>query len=378
MLKEKILLTIICIYCINTVFCQLSVELIFGTRIHTDRMESVNFAGPPKVITSLVTGLELSHSKISNVNLSYQKSYIQFFTNFAGSNLMAVEQFGPISEIFEEDQIHLYYNLKKYRFGIGHYWRKRENSDTFLFSDARFSKRKGFQLSFTLPIQWIDVEFRTKVQYDPGFSAIFGTAHYALLLTKKIGLTKNKKGANTGFVTVHGLLGVRSFLIDIDLLPGEALNKPIAIAPALGLEFLLPRYNLSINLEKDWWNSFNGGSTTRPVKGLVYSSFIGIKYHQELRNGKNLRYGIGGSWIEDNENKLNNITINPTPVQQRLGNFQVKGIGISISYEIFSNVDFEIKTTIPVIGEKIFENSSRNSIGLIYRYNPLRKYSSEL
>jgi len=369
MFKESLILVLLFLLSSNSIYAQYSLDFIWGTRIHTDRMEDLNSAGPSKTLTSLLVGVNLKHKK-KPITLSYQKSYIQSFTNFA-PGFMTVQQFGAILETWEEDQIHIYYNLKKYRIGIGHYWRKRENEGSFAGFGNPFLRRKGVQLSFSIPTKWIEIELRSKIQYDPSFSAIFGSAHYALLFTQRIG-KKNTTDSYSSFdfLTINGIVGIRVFPINIELLPGETLNKPFGFAPTLGLEFLFKKFNLSLNLEKDWWNSFNGGSTVRPVKGLVYNSFIGIKYHQMLKNGRHLRYGIGGSWIEDDENKIKNITLTPTPEQQKLGNFQVKGIGLTLSYEVLKNIDLELKTTLPFLGEKIFENRSRTSIGLLYRYNP--------
>jgi hypothetical protein len=96
-----------------------------------------------------------------------------------------------------------------------------------------------------------------------------------------------------------------------------------------------------------------------------------------LKNSRHIRLGLGGSWIEDNDNKLKNITPNPTPEQQKLGNYQVKGLGVSLSYEILPNTDTEAKTTIPFIGAKLFERNRRTSLGIFYRFNPLRNASGK-
>src|SRR5690606_19669546 len=204
------------------------------------------------------------------------------------------------------------------------------------------------------PTQWLDIELRTRLQYDPDFSALVGGANYSLLFLYRIG--KNKpENLTPGFLTVNGILGIRAFPLNIKLLPGEEFNMGVGFAPALGLEFLINNINTSLNFEKDWWLYFNGGSPERDLRGLIYNTFIGIKYHYKLRNEHHLRFGLGGSWIEDNENKFENITPNPTPAQQKLGNFQVKGLGVSFSYEILRNTDIELKTTIPFIGERPFE-----------------------
>ncbi len=350
---------------------QFSLEYILGTRITTDRIVGPNRYGPAKVLTALQTGVSLNYKKLNNLNLSYQRSFVQNFTNFGGNTLNTIGAIGVVANIWEEDQILVYHDLNRFRFGLGHYWRKRENNGNFLFQGSQTTNRKGIIILFSLPTKWIDVEFRSKVNYSPDFGALLGTESYGLVLTHRLSKI-HKRYSSLDFLTVNGIIGARFFPINIELLPGESFIKPFGIAPGLGVEILFNDLNISFNLEKDWWNSFNAGSNIRTVKGLIYSSFIGVKYHQKLKNDRTIRFGIGGSWIEDDENKLDLITLNPTAEQQKLVNYQVKGIGISISYEFIQNVDIELKTTLPTIGESIFENSSRTSLGLFYRFNPLR------
>lgn len=273
-----------------------------------------------------------------------------------------------IHSIREEEQINLYWRFRYFSIGMGHYWEKKENTLTRL--PARL--RKGVQISLSYPSQWLDIELRTSVQYDDYFAALFGSSLYSVSFLYRIG-TQPKEFNKIDFLTINGIIGARAFPITIKPIYDEKFNKPFGIALGLGVEFLVNRINLSLNFEKDWWLSFNAGSKYRDLKGLIYSSFAGIKYHHLLKNGRHLRYGFGGSWIEDNENKIKNITPNPTPEQLKLGNFQVKGFGVSVSYEILPNTDIELKTTLPLQGEDIFENPSRTSIGLFYRYNPLKK-----
>lgn len=344
-----------------------SINPIIGTRIHNNRQEDVSFAGPAQYLTTGVLGLEVIHKKYP-FGITYQKDYNQFFRAHIGG-----EYYEPwsLKEIWEEDQIQVYWYLKHFSLGLGHYWKRIENELAHWAPGAFVTKRKGIQLSISYPTHWLDIELRTKLQYDPDFAGLVGLNHYSLLFLYRIG-KKRTATPELKFLTVNGIIGARSFLHNINLIPGEEFNTSLGIAPALGIEFLFHPINLSLNLEKDWWLSFNAGSPRRDVKGLIFNSFIGIKYHHQLKNGRHLRFGLGRSWIEDNEIKLENVGADPDYIN-RLGNFEVKGIGVSFSYEILPHTDLEVKTTIPTIGEKIFENRSRTSLGLFYRFNPLRK-----
>lgn len=344
-----------------------SISPIVGFKIHNNRLESLSFAGPAKVLVSVVIGGEISYKKFP-FTLSYQRDYLQRFWHYAGPEN---NEDASVREIWEEDQIHLYWHLKYLSLGLGHYWKQRENELNHWSPGSFVQQRRGFQLSITYPTHWLDIEIRTKLQYDPDFAGLAGLNNYYLYFLYRIGAKRKTKPA-LKFLTVNGVIGSRVFLHEVKIIPGELFNKPLGFAPSFGVEFLFHKIGLSLNAEKDWWISFNGGSPRRDVKGLVYSSFIGARYHLLLKNGRHIRFGLGGSWIEDNENKLENITLTPTPEQQKLGNFQVKGLGITLSYEILPYTDLEFKTTLPFIGEEIFENRSRSSLGIFYRFNPLR------
>lgn len=338
-----------------------------GFRLHNDGGESVSLAGPRKLLTTPVVGIEASHSKFP-ISVAYQRDFTTVLWNY----VPGYDEAWSVNSTWEEDQIQIYWRLKKISIGIGHYWKKYENIHNHESPGIFVLKRKGVQLSFVYPTRWLDVEFRTKVQYAPDFAAL-GTSQQSILLLYKVGRKHEARQEIPRNLTVNGILGARVFRPDIELFPGEEFNKPFGIAPGLGIEFLFEKFNLSLNLEKDWWLYLNGGSPRRDIRGLINNSFVGLKYHHQLNNERHIRLGLGGSWIEDNDNKIKNTTLNPTPEQQKLGNFQVKGIGVSVSYEVLPNTDIEAKTTIPTIGEKPFESWSRTSLGIFYRVNPLRK-----
>jgi hypothetical protein len=357
-----------------SIFCQsksngLHLMPVVGFRLHNNGGESVSPAGPRKILTSPVLGLELSHSKLP-ISFGYQRESNLAFWNY----VPGYDEAWSSHQTWEEDQLQMYWRIKHFSLGVGHYWKKRENSGNHEIPGFFILKRKGVQLSFVYPTKWIDIEFRTKIQYDPDFAAI-GNAMHSILFLYRIGKREEGEHESPPIITVNGIIGARVFRPEIKLIPGEEFNKPFGIAPGLGLEFLFEKINISMNLEKDWWLYLNGGSPTRDVRGLIFNSFIGAKYHHELKNGRHIRFGLGGSWIEDNDAKLKNVTLTPTPEQQKLGNFQVKGIGASLSYEILPNTDVELKTTIPIVAfqEKAFESTSRTSLGIFYRFNPLRK-----
>jgi hypothetical protein len=130
---------------------------------------------------------------------------------------------------------------------------------------------------------------------------------------------------------------------------------------------LFERYNLSLNFERDWWLTVNGGSFIREIKDYVSNSVICVKYHHKLKNGHLLKYGLGYDWITDDATKYETrAAISQGIERKNLWFYNVKGISLSTDFALSKRVNIEIRHIIPVIGEKEF-NKSRSSIGFLYK-----------
>jgi len=345
------------------------IKPVIGINLQSDQLEELAIAKPIKILTSSVIGLEVGHNKFP-LKLRYQYLiYGRFKVNHDRDLLGNYD----LRNVWESNEIGIFYDINKLTIGLTHYWKKKENSVAHNLIGLYI--RKGFNISVSYPIEWIDIELRTQVQYHSGFAAIFGSANYSLSLLYRFEKQKKQK-YKSNFLHLNAVTGIRFFPLNFELRGNELLIKPVGIAPQLGLEFLFDKYNVSLNLEKDWWLSFNGGSNIRDIKGLIYNTFVGLKYHQQLKNARHIRYGFGGSWTEDGEYQFPNIPPKHLDKDGKLlglSNYQVKGFAISISYEILPNTDLELKTMLPVAGEYAFDNITRTSIGIIHRYNPFKK-----
>lgn len=343
------------------------IKPVVGLNLHSDQLEELAINKPLKILTSGLFGIEIGHRQFP-LSFRYQRLHYQRVRVNLDSELLGNYN---IRSTWENEEIGLFYRLKKITLGLSHYWKKRENVVSHGFTGVYF--RKGFNISVSYPVEWINVELRTQLQYDDTFAALVGSANYSLSFLYSFNKDK-KLGQQSNFVQLNAVTGVRFFPINIELLGNELFSKPFGIAPQLGLEFLFSKYNMSLNLEKDWWLSFNGGSNIRDIKGLIYNTFVGLKYHQQLKNTRHIRYGFGGSWTEDGEYQFPNIPpkhLDKDGELLGLSNYQIKGFAVSVSYEILQNIDIELKTILPTAGEYLFDNVSRNSLGLIYRFNPL-------
>ena len=333
-----------------------------GYRIHDDTQELGRLLGGRRILSSPTFGLMLVMPKIP-LRLGWQTDFnilpevpVQHPSNYATWS---------IAETWLEHQIQAYYDFKKLFVGVGGYWKRREGSLNHQGPGYFEWKHSGAQLSIGMPMNWMDIEFRTKIRIEPQFAAL-GTSQHSLLLLYNIDKKRKAKVRNDK-LTVNGLVGARFFSThNVELLVGEDLT-PIGIAPLVGLEILHKKTGLSVNLERDWWLAANGGSFRRDVKGYINSAFIGLGYHRLLKNDRFLRLRLGGSFIIDYDIAAD-IGVN-TPNKNKLGNYQVKGVGAMVSYEILPDTDIEMKHTFTILGDKLF-SLTRFSVGLIYRYNP--------
>ncbi len=343
---------------------RLSVQI--GTRLHDDGHEVVRATSSGRIVSAPIFGLMLTMPRIP-LRFGWQTDFSMRLVPHVINP--SAELPVTIGETRIEHQFQMYYDFKHFFVGVGGYWKRREAVLHYLFPGFLEWKHKGVQLSVGVPLNWIDIELRTKIRLDPTFASIVGASHYSLLFLYNVDKIRKTKFRNEKII-VNGLIGARFFLTNnIRLLTGEDLT-PIGIAPLLGLEFLHRKTGLSLNLERDWWIAVNGGGLSRELKGYINSSFIGLGYHYQLRNNRFLRFKIGGSFISDFDFITWNSQNLDSDKARKLANYQVKGIGTMVSYEIQPGTDIELKHTFPLIGDVSFFNVTRLSVGLVYRYNP--------
>ncbi|MCS6930336.1 MAG: hypothetical protein NZM43_12680 [Saprospiraceae bacterium] len=348
----------------NSQNIKLSIRPQLGLRIHDDTFSGVQRVGGRYIMPSPTVGLSIFLDE-TPLSLNWQ-------TDFNGvprvrDTLGLAPSF--LSETWISHQLQICYRLKNLDLYLGGYWQRQEGLGNHLQPETYEWKTWGAHLGVGLPISWLNVEYRTRIRIWPDFAAIISSSQHSLLFLYNFD-KKRRPGALDDYLIVNGLIGSRFFYTgNIDLLYGEDLT-PIGISPSLGIEIIHKNSNISLNLERDWWIAFNGGSPSRDMKGYINSSFIGLSYHKILKNNRYIRFRLGGSFIIDYD-LLDELTVS-NPDKDKIGSFyQVKGLGTLISYELLLHTDLEIKYTFPFNGYQFF-NLTRLSIGLIYRYNPNR------
>jgi hypothetical protein len=341
-----------------------SLSLQLGFRVHDNSQEYVNTGGEPMMLSSPMVGLMLQMPRMP-LRVGAQVDFnVLLFTpiidrqpvNYAASS---------VAETWIEYQLQAYHDFSKWTLGLGTYWKWRENFGHHDLPGAFVREYYGVQLSAGIPLNWLDLEFRTKVGLKPGF-AVRGGSQRSLLLIYNLNKSRLRR---EGFksITVNGLIGGRFFSTqNIELVAGEYLF-PVGTSVLVGMEIIHNKSGLSLSAERDWWLAINGGSLTRDVKGYINTAFVSAGYHKQLKNNRFLRFKLGWAAIVDYDKrgKIGPSTRN----RDKLGTYQVKGVGAAVSYELFKSTDVELRHIFPVWGDRLF-NPLRTSVGLIYRYNP--------
>lgn len=341
-----------------------SLSLQLGFRVHDDSQELGRAAGERKTLSSPMVGLMLQMPKVP-LRVGVQVDFDVLLETPIIDRQLVNYAAGSVAETWIEYQLQAYYDFSKWTLGLGTYWKWRESFLDHAIPGFFIREYYGVQLSAGVPLNWLDLEFRTKVGLEPMFAAL-GTSQHSLLLIYNLDKSRLRR---EGFksITVNGLIGGRFFSTqNIELVAGEYLF-PVGTSVLVGMEVIHNKSGLSLSAERDWWLAINGGSLTRDVKGYINTAFVSAGYHKQLKNNRFLRFKLGWAAIVDYDKrgKIGPSTRN----RDKLGTYQVKGVGAAVSYELFKSTDVELRHVFPVWGDRLF-NPLRTSVGLVYRYNP--------
>jgi len=338
--------------------CQQKSDFSLSPKVGT-QISIPAFPGPfgmdKKPYSSLMLGLSMNIPNIP-ISLSVENAWAVQVQSGNANPLTP-----DIDQTWNEFSGHARYALSWGSVGVG-YYRMRFQQENW-----RSSIYQGAYLSASKQLGWLSVEFRTRLNFSPSFSALLGFEHHSLTFAYELNPTPKK--TETKFNKAFDLslnLGMRGFPIQGLQNPGTEDFPAVGIAPTFGLELLHEKSNISALVMRDIWVSLNPGSTDRGIKGHISSIFMGIRYHKTLRNGRDFRYGIGYSLIRDLD--LENANI----YNLRFKNYQVKGVGIVVGYEVIPELDVEFKHTLStasISNESLFR-PIRMSLGLIYRLRP--------
>ncbi len=362
-----------CIFCSTTFLCAQEklntfyVNPFIGIRGQSNELAEIR--GPIREIHPFfMVGVEFGKKNFP-LSLSATKEWNLTFRVYNNVNSL---QKNTIKGTWTENHYLLKYQLNSLnKIGLGYFFMMRENLGHHISPVGLERKNQGLLLGFSRQVDWLQIEYRSKILLDPNFSAIVGLYPHSINLSFALGSKKaypDQPKFNRYF-DLKPLIGVRFFpLKGMTILKGETFPA-IGSAAILGLELLQKSSCFSINYENDFWIAFNGGSQNRDIKGLISANFIGLRRHFEMKNGRHLRLGLGYSYIIDFNKKM--LLTLPTDLNYKgLLRFQVKGIAGTASYELLKRTDVELKHTFPVrsLNEPLF-NPIRFSVGLVRRVN---------
>jgi hypothetical protein len=340
---------------------------IVGTRIHSKNIPAGALPGKTKWVTAPILGIEIGKTN-KPLSVSFQKDWNLEILPYLTPEI-ALDFKYSIHQYWTENNLLINYNFGKgFQANLGYYFMYREGSLSVL-SNLFGKKYNGILYGVNKKFDYFNIGIRSKVVLDPLFAFIVGDDLYSLTFSTNFRNNYSnkqiKKFAFENNITVKATAGTRIFHPTGDTLIFNEEYPLIGVMPTFGLEFLINKLNLSFNIEKDFWINVNGGSPIREVKGLVSGNFLALKYHHKLKNERYLRMGIGYSYIKDLE-QYRYIDIQKN--DRQFSRFQLKGIGISASYQVFENADIEIKHTLPLarLNEPFF-NPKRLSLGVIWR-----------
>lgn len=365
-MPSKIIITLLLFSCHMVAISQGGARVVpvFGVRLHDDSLPTgLRLARPPMMLHSPMAGLELRLFKGWFVGL--QKDW-----HLNPEYIASPGQTYSISEMSDETSLYVLYRPAKglNSFCFGGYSLHRES--ILIYSIGRelsITNYKGIFISASRRFQWLDVELRARANLYPDFAALVGLESYALVFSHRLDGTKwSDRGKDKGTRFLLNLTaGVRLLPTQgMQALPNERFAA-VGVAPSVGMELLHKNSGLSLNVDKDVWASFNGGSYDRDLKGHIATTSIGIRHHVDL-GGRTFRYGLGYAMVRD-------MARRPTPnlsTRPKLENFQMRGLSVSASYALSGGLDVEARHIIPLYSfdEPLF-NPSRFSLGLIYRIN---------
>lgn len=339
----------------------LSIKPKIGTRLYSESLPRIQRSGKQQVFSSLLVGVTIS-AKNTPWSISLEKD---FMARMNGGVTPPVPNLGQYNT---ENSAHLRYDMNWGSVGLGFYHYYRETSNDYLLgSQISVRNYRGIYLSAAKSFDWLNIEYRHRLNLDPYFAGIVGVNPHNLVFTYNFNaptIINRPKFLDQFDLSLN--VGTRAFPIEGLRTKSVEEFAKVGFATTFGVEFMHKESNLSALIARDIWISLNGGSTERLIKGRLSSSFFGLRYHHMLKNGRYMRFGLGYSMIRDFD--LQNQPI--TDVRFLL--YQVKGVGILYSYEVIPNLDLEFKHTVSILSSN---NESqlrpiRMSLGLIYRLRP--------
>jgi len=161
------------------------------------------------------------------------------------------------------------------------------------------------------------------------------------------------------------LFGLHAFIPNYH----NIFDSKISFQEMIGGELLLIKYNIALDLRRNYWISFYGGSLQNEIKSLNRYDHIGIKKSFKIKN-QTVKIGLSHAWISDMV--ITKYTFDTITGKVRY--YPFRAISPSIIYNI-GKFDFELRVYFPYNKNAYTEeynkfDRSQINLGIVYRFNP--------
>lgn len=321
-----------------------------GTSLYTVEGISPSFPQAWDLYSSPRLGLEIEHDSFP-FSLSYSYNFLAIVT--------AINTNSIFTQKYQTHNVELQWKPKNVTFGIGHYWYKTQNLLDLAFPIFDNSVR-GVSLSSSILLDKITFQVRRNIDYTPYLRVL---DHHLTSFNLFYNFKDNESDNNKRPIESNIYLTLNTYPFS----KNDSLQSAPKASIGGELEFLIKKYNLSLNISRDWHMNLIAGSSIRNFNSFIKTSTVSVFYHYPIKE-KNLKFGIGGAFISDlgiigavrrayftNGENANLFYVN------------IKGVICSIDYPISKSWEVELRQIFPFKGES-FLTARRSSLNLKYKF----------
>lgn len=342
----------------------IGVSGILGMKVHSNQNQLPEFPDAWQILSSPLLGFKLHHNRLP-IELIYTHDFTYSIYNNVGNNPAGISN---VPQRSSGNLALLTYNKNVFFGGIGHYRRTHESFTLFVVPKANKIENL-IVLSAGLHFGRLDIDYQRQIQYQP-FFGVSDWGFQSINLRYHTGKHKKKVPEKLSkFMSFELKTGGILSPVRQTFLTGET-SSLLKFSLLLGADIYFYKINTSLQFERDWWISINGGSFQRDIKGYVSNSTIGLCYHKAIKKDRKIKFAIGGAFIIDHNTIYETRTkINQGLAKTNLWYYNVKGFYFSYAHPMSSNIDIQLRQIIPLVGEKGY-NPSRTSVGVVYKIKP--------
>lgn len=306
-------------------------------------------------------------------SFSYRKSinYSTFANPQIRFNLQAFED---TSDFEEFDELLGYFHFQKQslhlRMGIG-FFHKRWITPGYFVRGGIF-EHKGAMVSFSFDFKNTSVEFKKYIEVYPRF-ALLESYLYGISVYKNLQLIREEDNDNSTWDNFYPVLSLRMQAIKYHKDQPDLFNW-VGFVPGIGLGYHFRKQDISVEVNREFWKKYTGGTLHNDLIGFISTSGITIKKHFTLKSEKQVSLGVGWHPIQ-NRNEPDRVGFwqfeNSPSGQPRALPYpryvNIYGMSVNFTYRLNDNHGLEFRQIFPYFGDYFF-NPYYTSIGFSYNW----------